>query len=94
MPRYIPVTADDYTGAAKRLVEQYQEIMGAPAIGVARKNENLKLKEDDVTGFEGGRDELDALITQYEEIIGQVAVRMARKALADVDVALPERVEA
>ncbi len=86
--------SEEYTNAVQRLVERYASTIGQVAYGIARKDEHVSLDDDEVEGFDGGIEELDALISSYEEVIGEVAVTIARQVLADRDVEVPARVEA
>lgn len=86
--------SDEYTAAVRKLVERYGGTIGEVAYGIARKDPNVSMEDDEVTGFDGGTDELDALISSYEDVIGEVAVTIARQVLSDADIELPERVKA
>lgn len=85
--------SDAYADAVQELIDRYADMIGDVAYGIARKEEGISMDGEEVTGFEGGPEELDGIISSYEGVIGEVAVTIARQALADTGVDLPERVK-
>lgn len=76
----------NYTEAARQIVKGYEEIIGEAATGVAERNENVTYDEEEISNFDGGKEELEDLVDQYKDTIGNVALRKAKSKLKELDI--------
>lgn len=82
--------SDKYDEAADKLLEAYKGVIGQAAFGIAKKNENIELEDEEVKSFDGEEDELADLIENYHNVMGDVAYTLARQNLDDIK---PENIE-
>lgn len=76
----------DYAEMLERIIAEEKEVIGRPAVKLARDLGIEVNEEEEVTGFEGEGDEMvDKLIEKYKRTTGPVAERIASRALSDFD---------
>ncbi|MFB6202991.1 MAG: hypothetical protein ABEK01_00720 [Candidatus Nanohaloarchaea archaeon] len=76
---------DFYTRAAAKIFREYSSLIGRAAVGIARRQDFVRMEDGEISELEGGREELDELVSAYQDTMGEVAIRIAKDALKDVE---------
>ena len=81
---------DEYTEAAQKLFDAYNNIIGKAAEGIVAKDDNITFEDGEITDFDGEEQEINELIKEYRDVMGEVAVNLARQNLEDINPEITE----
>ena len=81
---------DEYTEAAQKLFDSYNDIIGKAAEGIVEKDDNITFEDGEIKEFDGEEQEINELIKEYRNVVGEVAVNLAKQNLEDINPEITE----
>lgn len=81
---------DEYTEAAQKLFDAYNDIIGKAAEGIIEKDDNITFEDGEIKEFDGEEQEINELIKEYRNVMGEVAVNLAKQNLEDINPEITE----
>ncbi len=81
---------DEYTEAAQKLFDAYNDIIGKAAEGIIEKDDNITFEDGEIKEFDGEEQEINELIKEYRNVMGEVAVNLAKQNLENINPEITE----
>lgn len=81
---------DEYTEAAQKLFDSYNDIIRKAAEGIVEKDDNITFEDGEIKEFDGEEQEINELIKEYRNVMGEVAVNLAKQNLENINPEITE----